>query len=220
MKLRSLLLVCLACLCVMAVRGAPLALTNVVTLNIVMIPRGSTNTSFKGTNTFFEPAKTESLNTAQLLQRLAKATGQTNGFSPAAKLMTFGGEFTVVDGSNVVYLDPTMMYLYNFGDATLMSGVLNPNTGAGVPSLTKTTLGELHYDDTSVLTNGGLQFYLEGLEIAVQTDSALTSSNTYHETLKIKSTMTGEGWSNGGAAPFVATGSFNANGSGELSPLP
>jgi hypothetical protein len=104
----------------MAVRGAPFALTNVVTLNIVMIPQGNTNTSFEGTNTFFEPGKTVSLNTAQILERLAKATGQTNDFSPNAKLMTISGKFTVVDGSNVVYLDPTIMRLFNYGDATLM----------------------------------------------------------------------------------------------------
>jgi len=209
----------MACFCAMVARGGlPFALTNVVTLNVVMIPQGSTNSAFKGTNAFFEPAKTVSLNTAQFLKKLAKATGLTNGFSPAAKLMTFSGEFTVVDGTNVVYVDTGIMYLYDYGDATLMSGVMNPNTGAGVPTLTKTALKELFYDDTSVVTNGGLRFFLEGVESAVQTDSALTSSNTYHETLKIKSTMVGEG-SNGGA-PFVATGSFIANGSGELSPLP
>ncbi len=218
MNLKKLIIPIATIVCALAVSSARAAVTNTVVFSATTFSQSPTNSS-NGTNTSFGKIASSSHNTAQLIEQLGRATG--NSFSKTAKLVLIIGNggpsgFQVIDGANTV--DVSDFLNINTGENDITGGIENGNTGLPFPTTTEDQIVTLQYDDTSVLGDtNSLQFTLQGLGTVTTTDGVPNQGGTYTQTFKATVIdMTGEGFSgdSSGPVPFVATGKLTVSGKG------
>jgi hypothetical protein len=209
--------------CVLAACGARAQITNNVVFQAVTVTQGTNG--LKGTNTFFGPPKTASHNTANFLQEVGRAVlGEGNHFSSAAKLVLINGngsKFAVIDGANFYDISSIMSADNQVSTNKVKSGTQNGNGGSGTglafPTIKKTELLVLNYDDTgTALGSSGLQFTIVGIATSSTTDSTPNGVGIYTETFKATLKGMGSGVDQNGEF-VVPAASLTVSGTGTLS---
>jgi hypothetical protein len=167
------------------------------------------------TRTYAKP-KAQSLNTKNLLDRLAldkQAQGfyAANTFPGGSKLAVAADHFVVVKSNNELIVDVSDIVSFKSGTNDILSGSVNASTGLASKKTTELILVALNFDDTFIVGGSDLKFSVQGLDTVSTTDSTPNSSSgKYVENTSDKiNNAAGEGQS--GIAPFVVTGSIKGS---------
>ena len=167
------------------------------------------------TRTYAKP-KAQSLNTKNLLDRLAldkQAQGlyAASSFPGGSKLAVAVDHFVVVKSNNELIVDVSDIVSFKSGTNDILSGSVNVSTGLASKKTTELILVALNFDDTFIAGGSDLKLFVQGLDTISTTDSTPNSSSgKYTENTSDKiSNAAGEGQS--GIAPFVVTGSIKGS---------
>ena len=203
--------------CVLAVLSARAqTITNAATVTVVAYEEGNITTNSSGSATTYTMVK-KMYNTAQLLEEINTAI-TTNKFSTAAKLVLIATNdisapsFAVIDGTNFYDLSPAGYNIINPGAGDPVKSGTESNTGPE-RKLTEADFYSIYYNDTRYFTNAneGLEFYLSGLEMFTESDTARNGAGDNTESFKASvPNLTGEG--HNGTNYFFMTGMISAAG--------
>jgi hypothetical protein len=222
--LPNIILATLALTCLPAMAGTfqSASVTNVISL--ALTAKLQNTVSDDGTNTSAGAPMNKSVKTADILSELAKAANTAGHYpsdtfpSGAQLAVVIGHEtspvFLVLDSAKNPILDVSDILSVENGhyDFDVFSGKQNNTTGLAIPSSTDLHVMTFIYDDTAILGEGGLKFYLGGVMTSKTTDKINSGGTTYTETMSNKMKGAGEGSYQG--TPLVVTGTMSTKGSG------
>lgn len=188
-----------------------------VTISARIISQSTNTTDVRGVTTT-PPPRTRNLSNRDILKRLSDESGTT--FPRGSRLAVVDGSFAVVQGTNIVQ-DVSSIIRLEFGTTTIRSGRQNDTNGLASPTITKSSLGTLIFDDTGINSTNGLRFAIQGIVTTFTTDSRpnnATGVYTQVDTATMTN-ATGDGTNNVGSGdeqPILVTGSVTAAGSNRL----
>lgn len=165
--------------------------------------------------------------TADFLKRLAideniAGTYPTNKFPRGATLVATNNSFFVVVKTNIL-VDVGNIISFSAGDNEISSGTTDTN-GLARPSVTKTHLARVMFDDTAINTTNGISFFLQGVMTETTSDSAVDRAGNYTESHVVSMpTSAGEGQvgvGSGDQRATVCTGAVTASGKARLPLVP
>lgn len=188
---------------------------NVVTVALKLQLQSAGYNSQNGTIRSFNSPVVQTVNTKNLLDRLAldkQAQGlyDSSKFPNGAKLAVAGDHFVVVKNDNTFIVDVSDIITFTAGANDIISGSTNNTTGLASPKITELVLVRLNFDDTFIVGGSDLRFFAQGLDTIKTQDSTPGNNGFYNENTSdsVKSAA-GEGQS--GGTPFVVTGSLNGS---------
>ena len=136
-----------------------------------------------------------------------------NSFPNAAKLVTDGNHFVVINGTNIL-VNVSDIINIDFGSNEITSGRQNNATGLASNTENKLQILKIAFDDSQVLGGRNLKFYLQGALNQSTTDITLKTGN-FKEIIKgTMSNGTGEGVL--GNVNFICIGSVAVAGTAEF----
>jgi len=138
----------------------------------------------------------------------AEGNWPSNSFPKGSALEVASGRFVVMNGTNFLVDVADVLSLTPI-QPKITYGKLNNSTGMALPSVSQEQFASISFNDTS--TNGGRQFFLDGILTQTRTDST-PARGKYTETQTLTlSGGVGNGCLNNGDSSFICTGSFTAS---------
>lgn len=217
MKLKTLFSLAIGLGLVVAARNAvadvniPLSLT----LSLSVLQQGQINDDGTNTTATSKIQKYATINLLNLIAQdeLAEGNWNATNFPTGSKLMVSDTGFSVWSSANQVLI--TNIDFLSFEEVEsgikVYSGKQNDSTQLPNPSVTKTHIGRITFDDSGIPGGGNLQFFLQGVLAETTTAKATTGGTLVTRTVKITG-ATGPGVDSG-SHDLILTATLSGTGS-------
>jgi len=139
-------------------------------------------------------------------------------FPAGAQLVLTGtnnDDVQVWDKNNNLLVDVSDIIRFTHGTNVVIAGKTSDMTGLAAPTVTRTHILTLTYDDLAISQGSGLFFYLQGIATTTVTDTTPDKAGVYSETISTRMS-TAMGGGNYQGAPLVVTGGLRLNGGATL----